>query len=50
MHLKYLWNDGFGGFSYENPVGIGESFKPDHKVKIDISPNPAKDIISNLLS
>jgi len=44
--FKILWNDGFGSFSYENPVGIGESLKPSSKLKIDVSPNPASDIIT----
>ena len=44
--FKILWNDGFGSFTYENPVGIGERPATDNKVKIDISPNPASDMIS----
>jgi hypothetical protein len=40
--FKILWNDGFGCFSYENPVGIGENINLTNKLKIEIKPNPFK--------
>lgn len=38
--FKILWNDGFGGFSYENPVGVDEINKSSTKIRISASPNP----------
>ena len=38
--FKILWNDGFGSFSYENPVGIKENHNLSNKIKIEINPNP----------
>lgn len=44
--FKILWNDGFGGFSYENPVGIDESFKDSCKLEVQIKPNPFESIVN----
>lgn len=38
--FKILWNDGFGSFSYENPVGIDERLNQSTKLKINVRPNP----------
>jgi hypothetical protein len=38
--FKILWNDGLGGFSYENPVGIKEPQKINKAFKVVIKPNP----------
>ncbi|MCK9398857.1 MAG: T9SS type A sorting domain-containing protein [Bacteroidales bacterium] len=38
--FKILWNDGFGSFSYENPVGINERLNQSTKLKISLKPNP----------
>jgi len=38
--FKILWNDGFGNFSYENPLGIGERPNQSSTLKISVSPNP----------
>jgi hypothetical protein len=38
--FKILWNDGFGGFSYENPVGVSENSKSNKFFEVDFSPNP----------
>jgi hypothetical protein len=42
--IKILWNDGFGFFSYENPVKIKEN--EINPIKLDIFPNPALNIIT----
>jgi hypothetical protein len=41
--FKILWNDGFGSFSYENPVGIQENYYQQNKINIEINPNPFTD-------
>jgi len=38
--FKILWNDGFGSFGYENPVGIDERLNKSMELKISVSPNP----------
>lgn len=43
--FKILWNDGFGGFGYENPVGVGEHDKAESNLKIYLNPNPFTSIL-----
>jgi hypothetical protein len=43
--FKILWNDGFGGFSYENPVGINEAPKDNNIWEVVIKPNPFNSLI-----
>lgn len=38
--FKILWNDGFGRFSYENPVSIEEKKNKANYLEINICPNP----------
>lgn len=42
--FKILWNDGFGSFSYENPVGLLENHYQHNNLNIDIVPNPFTEI------
>lgn len=38
--FKILWNDGFGSFTYLNPVSIPIYPREDHTIKLKASPNP----------
>jgi len=41
--FKILWNDGFGNFSYENPVGIDDKVMMGISSEIIVAPNPFTD-------
>jgi hypothetical protein len=43
--FKILWNDGYGGFSYENTVGISEAPKENNIWEVIIHPNPFSSLI-----
>lgn len=38
--FKILWNDGSGGFTFENPVGIKNDFSYLNNIKMEAKPNP----------
>ena len=44
--FKILWNDGSGGFTFENPVGIKNDFNYLNRIKMEAKPNPFHSSVS----